>query len=152
MDGDTTPSLYTVLPEKNVGVGQSSLLSTNRVYDFQAISKNQVGQSSTNRSDAAAGVDIALNPDELDMSNQALEARYREELKSKELGKEDLSDMVSDHFNKQNKVYYKFKTKNGHSFISFSRSAKIPKVELLLQLRKQKNSNFDLSIPSFFCV
>jgi splicing factor 3B subunit 2 len=104
MDGDTTPSLYTVLPEKNVAVGQSSLLSTNRVYDFQAIRKDQMGQSSTNRSDTSSGVDIALNPDELDMNSQALEARYRQELKDKELAKEDLSDMISDHLNKSNKV------------------------------------------------
>jgi hypothetical protein len=103
MDGDTTPSLYTVLPEKNVGVGQSSLLSTNRVYDFQAIQKNQMGQTTTNRSETSGGVDIALNPDELDMNSQALEARYRQELKDKELAKEDLSDMISDHLNKQNK-------------------------------------------------
>ncbi|UJR21186.1 hypothetical protein I4U23_024284 [Adineta vaga] len=103
MDGDTTPSLYTVLPEKNVGVGQSSLLSTNRVYDFQAISRTQMGQTASGRTDASGGVDIALNPDELEMNSQALEARYRQELKDKELGKEDLSDMISDHLNKQNK-------------------------------------------------
>ncbi|CAF1023805.1 unnamed protein product [Rotaria sordida] len=104
MDGDITPALYTVLPEKNVGVGQSSLLSTNRVYDFQAIRKDQMGQSSsTIRTETSGGVDIALNPDELDMNSQALEARYRQELKDKELAKEDLSDMVSDHLNKQNK-------------------------------------------------
>jgi hypothetical protein len=103
MDGDVTPSLYTVLPEKSVGVGQSSLLSTNRVYDFQAIKKDQMNQSTTNRNDVT-GVDIALNPDELEMNSQALEARYRQELKDKELAKEDLSDMVSDHLNKSNKV------------------------------------------------
>ncbi|CAF1132172.1 unnamed protein product [Adineta steineri] len=103
MDGDVTPSLYTVLPEKNVGVGQSSLLSTNRVYDFQAIRKDQMGQSGTNRPDTSGGVDIALNPDELDMNSQALEARYRQELNNKEIAKEDLSDMVSDHLNKTNK-------------------------------------------------
>ncbi|CAM2725455.1 unnamed protein product [Rotaria socialis] len=103
MDGDTTPALYTVLPEKNVGVGQSSLLSTNRVYDFQAVRKDQLGQSSAGRSDTSGGVDIALNPDELDMNSQALEARLRQELKDKELAKEDNSDLLSDHLNKQNK-------------------------------------------------
>jgi splicing factor 3B subunit 2 len=104
MDGDTTPALYTILPEKSVGVGQSSLLSTNRVYDIAAIQKNQMNQSSTSRADGSSGVDIALNPDELDMTSQALEARYRQELKDKELAKEDLSDMMADHLNKQNKV------------------------------------------------
>ena len=103
MDGDVTPSLYTVLPEKSVGVGQSSLLSTNRVYDFQAIRKDQTMQSGTNRADGSGGVDIALNPDELEMSSQAIEARYRQELKDKETSKEDLSDMISDHLNKANK-------------------------------------------------
>jgi len=104
MENDAAPSLYTVLPEKSVGVGQSSLLSTNRVYDFQALQKSQLGQASGSRADTSGGVDIALNPDELELNNQALEARYRQELKDKELGKEDLSDMISDHLNKQNKV------------------------------------------------
>jgi splicing factor 3B subunit 2 len=120
MDGEATPSLYTVLPEKTVGVGQSSLLSTNRVYDFQAIRKDQMGQSTTNRSDTSSGVDIALNPDELDMNNQALEARYRQELKDKELAKEDLSDMISDHLNKQNKVCYNLQKQKQIFFFCFS--------------------------------
>jgi hypothetical protein len=104
MDDDVIAPLYTVLPEKNVGVGQSSLLSTNRVYDFQALRKEQTMQSSSGRSDASGGVDIALNPDELEMSNQALEARYRQEMRDKESSKEDLSDLMSEHLNKQNKV------------------------------------------------
>ena len=106
MDGDSTPALYTILPEKNVNVGQSSLLSTNRVYDLQALQRNPIGQSSGGRGDGSSGVDIALNPDELDMTSQALEARYRQELKDKELAKEDLSDMMADHLNKQNKVCF----------------------------------------------
>jgi hypothetical protein len=104
MDGDVTPQLYTVLPEKSVGIGQSSLLSTNRVYDFQAIKKDQMMTSTSTRTETTGGVDIALNPDELEMNTQALEARYRQELRDKESGKEDLSDMISEHLNKQNKV------------------------------------------------
>ena len=119
MDGDSTPSLYTVLPERNVGVGQSSLLSTNRVYDFQALQRAQTGQSSSGRADGAGGVDIALNPEELEMNSQALEARYRQELKDKELGKEDLSDMMTEHLNKQNKVR-SFIFDSWKSFVCFS--------------------------------
>jgi len=62
-----------------------------------------MNQSTTNRTDTSGGVDIALNPDELEMNSQALEARYRKKLKDKELAKEDLSDMMADHLNKQNK-------------------------------------------------
>ena len=116
MDGDATPQLYTILPEKSVGVGQSSLLSTNRVYDFQSLKKDQMMQSSTNRAGAAGGVDIALNPDELEMNSQALEARYREELRGRETNKEDLSDMMSDHLNKQNKVCYSWKSRRRITF------------------------------------
>ena len=102
MDGDATPQLYTVLPEKNVGIGQSSLLSTNRVYDFQSLRKEQ---STSGRSvETSGGVDITLNPDELEINQQALEARYRQEMSSKETNKEDLRDMVSEHLNKTNKV------------------------------------------------
>jgi len=101
MDGDATPQLYTVLPEKNVGIGQSSLLSTNRVYDFQSLRKEQ---STSGRSvETSGGVDITLNPDELEINQQALEARYRQEMSSKETNKEDLRDMVSEHLNKTNK-------------------------------------------------
>ena len=104
IDGDATPQLYTILPEKTVGVGQSSLLSTNRVYDFQSIRKDSMMQSSSSRADVG-GVAIALNPDELDMDNQALlDARYRKELRDKQTEREDMSDLMAEHLNKQNNV------------------------------------------------
>ena len=157
MENDAAPSLYTVLPEKNVGVGQSSLLSTNRVYDFQAINKSQMGQASSGRSDISGGVDIALNPDEPEMSSQALEARYRQELKDKEISKEDLSDMVSDHLNRQNKVKSLFSFTYIYFRVYFPcfsfRSVKLNKqmqmLKMAVQLNKTKNSNFDLSVLSW---
>jgi len=132
MENDSAPTLFTVLPEKSVGVGQSSLLSTNRVYDFQAINRNPTGQSSTNRSDTSGGVDIALNPDELEMNSQALEARYRQELKDKELGKEDLSDMISDHLNKQNKKRKGKQTETNPK--GGSGAKKIKRIQILIDL------------------
>jgi len=110
MDGEATPTLYTVLPEKQVPIGPSSLLATNRIYDFQAAKlkssageTTSSGQTNSKMSTNELGVDIALNPDELDLNSQTIEARYRQELKDKELQKEDLSDMVADHVTKQNK-------------------------------------------------
>lgn len=102
IDGDATPQLYTVVPERSAGIGQSTLLSTNRVYDFQSIRKDSTIQPSTGRPDTS-GVAITLNPDELEMDSQALEARYRKEMREKQGEQEDLSDLMSEHLNKQNK-------------------------------------------------
>lgn len=96
------------MPERSAGIGQSTLLSTNRVYDFQSIRKDSTIQPSTGRPDTS-GVAITLNPDELEMDSQALEARYRKEMREKQGEQEDLSDLMSEHLNKQNKVRSDFK-------------------------------------------
>ncbi|CAF0920385.1 unnamed protein product [Didymodactylos carnosus] len=104
MDGiDTPQTAYHVIPERSVPIAATSLLAPGKMYDFTAAKK--VGMDSTlgtsSRNDS--GVDIALNPDDIDLSAQTIETRYRQELKDKELQKEDLSDMVADHVTKQNK-------------------------------------------------
>ena len=53
---------------------------------------------------SADGVDIALNPEEVDlMDTEAMQARAEAALKEKQanLAKEDLSDMVAEHAAKQ---------------------------------------------------
>ena len=53
------------------------------------------------------GVDVALNPEELDLDTAAMQAKYEQTMKEQQqsqLEKEDLSDMVAEHAAKQHKV------------------------------------------------
>ena len=54
----------------------------------------------------AEGVEVVLNPDELDMDTAAMQAKYDQQVREQQsqLEKEDLSDMVADHAAKQAKV------------------------------------------------
>ena len=49
------------------------------------------------------GVEVALNPDELDLDTAAMQAKYEQTVKEQQsqLEKEDLSDMVAEHAAKQ---------------------------------------------------
>ncbi len=64
--------------------------------------------ASKTRSDkmSAEGVEVALNPDELDLDTAAMQAKYEQTVKEQQsqLEKEDLSDMVAEHAAKQSKV------------------------------------------------
>jgi hypothetical protein len=51
-------------------------------------------------------VEVALNPEELDMDTAAMQAKYEETMREQQsqIEKEDLSDMVAEHAAKQSKV------------------------------------------------
>lgn len=51
----------------------------------------------------AEGVEVALNPDELDMDTAAMQAKYDQTVREQQsqLEKEDLTDMVAEHAAKQ---------------------------------------------------
>ena len=53
--------------------------------------------------DDGAGIELALNPDELDLDSAALQAKYYQQMKEQQshIAKEDLSDMVAEHNAKQ---------------------------------------------------
>ncbi len=57
---------------------------------------------------SAEGVEVALNPDELDLDTAAMQAKYEQTVKEQQsqLEKEDLSDMVAEHAAKQSKVRF----------------------------------------------
>ena len=61
-------------------------------------------QSGKRAGDSAEGVEVALNPDELDLDTAAIQAKYDQQMRESQLEKEDLSDMVADHQAKQSKV------------------------------------------------
>ena len=64
---------------------------------------------------AAEGVEVALNPEELDLDTAAMQAKYEQTVQEQQsqLEKEDLSDMVAEHAAKQ-KVTYLVEVFNYH--------------------------------------
>ena len=60
------------------------------------------GVLSQARKGAADGVEVALNPEELDMDTVAMAAKYEARVREQEMvQKEDFSDMVAEHAAKQ---------------------------------------------------
>lgn len=100
MEGGETPNLYTVLPEKrNERIGASMMGSTH-TYDIGGSAQT----SSSSRRGDQTGVELALNPEEVDlMDTDAMAARAEAALREQQanLAKEDLSDMVAEHAAKQ---------------------------------------------------
>ncbi|XP_043199462.1 splicing factor 3B subunit 2-like isoform X2 [Amphibalanus amphitrite] len=93
MEGGETPSLYQVLPERrNERVGAAMMASTH-TYDLPG--KRPAGAG-------GEGVEVALDPSELDLvDTDAMAQRYEERMRETQLEKEDLSDMVAEHAAKQ---------------------------------------------------
>lgn len=93
--GGDTPALYHVIPEKQARIG-TAMMGSSHVYDISAVNKKTT----------AEGVEVALDPDELDLDSAAMQTKYETKLKEQHssLQKEDLSDMVAEHAAKQAKV------------------------------------------------
>jgi len=86
------PQLFTVLPEKrNERVGKDMMGSTH-VYEISNTSLKK-GQ----------GIDITLDPNELEMDTSSMAVKYEQSMKEQHshLAKEDLSDMVAEHAARQ---------------------------------------------------
>lgn len=96
--GDTPAVPYAVLPEKKSGVAGAMMGSTH-VYDMAAAGK-KAGERVT-----VEGIEVALNPEELDLDTAAMQAKYEQTVREQQsqLEKEDLSDMVAEHAAKQQK-------------------------------------------------
>lgn len=97
MEESETPLLYHVVPErKNERIGGSMMASTH-IYDINTASKR------TTAVDREGMVELALNPDELDLDNEAMAQRYEQQLREQQghLQKEDLSDMLAEHVARQ---------------------------------------------------
>ena len=98
--GGDTPALYTILPEKKSAVGGAMMGSTH-VYDIAAAAAGKkVGEKA-----ATDGIEVALNPEELDLDVTAMKAKYEQTVREQQsqLEKEDLSDMVAEHQARQQK-------------------------------------------------
>merc|ERR1712141_320760 len=97
MEGGDTQSLYTVLPEKKADRIGAGMMGSTHTYDVPSAAP------SGRRLDTG-GVEMALNPDEVDlMDTDAMQAKAEAALREQQasLAKEDFSDMVAEHAAKQ---------------------------------------------------
>ncbi|XP_058058858.1 splicing factor 3B subunit 2 [Anopheles bellator] len=117
MEDNETPVLYHVLPEKrNERIGGAMMASTH-VYDIGAAGGGGAGgppgvpPPGARRGGGGGGggvdregmVELALDPSELDMDNEAMAQRYEQQMREQQshLQKEDLSDMLAEHVARQ---------------------------------------------------
>lgn len=101
MEDNETPVLYHVLPEKKTERIGASMMASTHVYDIASTTQ----ASRRTHVDREGMVELALNPDELDMDNEAMAQRYEQQMREQQshLQKEDLSDMLHEHVMKTSK-------------------------------------------------
>uniref|UniRef100_A0A182JSS1 PSP proline-rich domain-containing protein n=1 Tax=Anopheles christyi TaxID=43041 RepID=A0A182JSS1_9DIPT len=118
MEDNETPVLYHVLPEKrNERIGAAMMASTH-VYDISAAGGGGAAGAGGPAAGGAGGrgagrgggpvdregmVELALDPSELDLDNEAMAQRYEQQMREQQshLQKEDLSDMLAEHVARQ---------------------------------------------------
>uniref|UniRef100_A0A7G3AYN7 Putative splicing factor 3b subunit 2 n=1 Tax=Lutzomyia longipalpis TaxID=7200 RepID=A0A7G3AYN7_LUTLO len=103
MEDNETPVLYHVLPEKrNERIGASMMASTH-VYDVAGHLKAPPPPRFPPIGEREGMVELALDPSELDMDNEAMAQRYEQQMREQQshLQKEDLSDMLAEHVARQ---------------------------------------------------
>lgn len=100
MEGGDTPALYTILPEKRTETMGRAMMGSTHTYDISAAAA--AASTGTSKS-APQGVEVALDPSELDLvDTDAMAARYEATLREQQKGEEeDFSDMVAEHAAKQ---------------------------------------------------
>ncbi|XP_017116643.1 splicing factor 3B subunit 2 [Drosophila elegans] len=102
MEDNETPVLYQVLPEKRTDRIGASMMGSTHVYDVSGggANKQPPVRSTTDREGI---VELALDPSELDMDNDAMAQRYEQQMREQQnhLQKEDLSDMLAEHVARQ---------------------------------------------------
>uniref|UniRef100_A0A673BB98 PSP proline-rich domain-containing protein n=1 Tax=Sphaeramia orbicularis TaxID=375764 RepID=A0A673BB98_9TELE len=93
MDGNETPQLFTVLPERRTGPVGSAMMASTHIYDMSGVRGRQESQ----------GVEVALAPEELELDPMAMTQKYEEHVREQQaqVEKEDFSDMVAEHAAKQ---------------------------------------------------
>ncbi|XP_059220448.1 splicing factor 3B subunit 2 [Stomoxys calcitrans] len=106
MEDNETPVLYHVLPEKRTDRIGASMMGSTHVYDVGGV--KQTATRAAVASGREGTVELALDPSELDMDNDAMAQRYEQQMREQQnhLQKEDLSDMLAEHVAQQ-----KFKRK-----------------------------------------
>lgn len=97
--------MYHVLPEKRTDRVGASMMASTHVYDIGTAKQQAVtvARATTNVSEREGIVELALDPSELDMDNEAMAQRYEQQMREQQsnLQKEDLSDMLAEHVARQ---------------------------------------------------
>ncbi|XP_066903922.1 splicing factor 3B subunit 2 [Halyomorpha halys] len=103
MDGGDTPALYQVLAERRVDRIGGSMMASTHVYDMTTASAVIASSGTTSTAPRRDTVELALDPSELDMDSDAMAARYEQQMREQQshLQKEDLSDMLAEHVQRQ---------------------------------------------------
>ena len=98
-----------MLPEKKLDK-VTGMMGSTHVYDVPtAIPVNAI--SSGGKRQDGSTVELALDPSELDLDSDAMQARYESQMREQQshLQKEDLSDVVADHIRQKVCFLYFFK-------------------------------------------
>lgn len=106
LEGNETPVLYQVLPEKRVERVGAAMMGSTHIYDMTNTATPPVAVTpSGGRGVGGSGtVELALDPSELDLvDTDAMAVRYEQQIREQQsqLQKEDLSDMLADHVARQ---------------------------------------------------
>lgn len=103
-----TPVLYQVLPEKRGDRIGASMMGSTHVYDMSTAAgakppQNATTAHRTGTAEREGTIELALDPSELDLDNDAMAQRYEQQMREQQshLQKEDLSDMLAEHVAKQ---------------------------------------------------
>lgn len=102
MEGNETPVLYHIIPEKRNDRIGNAMMASAHTYDMTNV--GTVGVPVSKRTTDREGmVELALDPSELDMDSDAMAVRYEQQMRENQsqLQKEDLSDMLAEHVAKQ---------------------------------------------------
>lgn len=93
-----------MLPEKRGDRIGASMMGSTHVYDMSTATGAKPPQNiATHRvGDREGMVELALDPSELDLDNDAMAQRYEQQMREQQshLQKEDLSDMLAEHVQK----------------------------------------------------
>ncbi|XP_037928200.1 splicing factor 3B subunit 2 [Teleopsis dalmanni] len=102
IEDNETPVLYQVLPEKRGERVGASMMGSTHVYEMAGVNK-QATVRTTVAVEREGTVELALDPSELDMDNEAMAMRYEQQMREQQnnLQKEDLSDMLAEHVARQ---------------------------------------------------
>ncbi|KAF5902827.1 splicing factor 3B subunit 2, partial [Clarias magur] len=103
MDGNETPQLFTVLPERRTGPVGSAMMASTHIYEMSAAGAARKVAGVTGLGGDSQGVEVALAPEELELDPMAMTQKYEEHVREQQaqVEKEDFSDMVAEHAAKQ---------------------------------------------------
>ncbi|KAI7815012.1 splicing factor 3B subunit 2 [Triplophysa rosa] len=102
MDGNETPQLFTVLPERKTGPVGAAMMGSTHIYDMSAAAA-AARKVAPGMGGDVQGVEVALAPEELELDPMAMTQKYEERVREQQaqVEKEDFSDMVAEHAAKQ---------------------------------------------------